>query len=74
MAVAAEALRAGEPLGELLPGRSEPAATYSAALVIIAVVALAACAGATRLHAAAGDVLRVPRGGRGGRADSAPTG
>jgi EmrB/QacA subfamily drug resistance transporter len=62
IAFAAVALRAGEPLGELLPGREEPAAAYSAAFLIVAVAALIACAGALRLHPAAGDVLRVGRG------------
>ena len=64
VAFAAVALRAGEPLGELLPGREEPAAAYSAAFLIVAVAALIACAGALRLHPAAGNVLRVGRGRR----------
>ena len=62
VAFAAVALRAGEPLGELLPGREEPAAAYSVAFLIVALAALLACAGALRLHPAAGDVLRVGRG------------
>jgi len=63
VAFAAVALRAGEPLGELLPGREEPAAAYSAAFLIVAVAALIACAGALRLHRSAGEVLRVGRRG-----------
>lgn len=64
VAFAAVALRAGEPLGELLPGREEPAAAYSAAFLIVALAAAIACARALRLHPAAGDVLRVGRGRR----------
>lgn len=60
VAFAAVALRAGQPLGELIP-RSEPAAAYTAAFFIVAVVALLAAAGALRLHPTAGDILRGPR-------------
>jgi EmrB/QacA subfamily drug resistance transporter len=61
VAFAAVALRAGEPLGSLFPGRSEPAAAYSAAFVLVALVSLIATAGALRLHPTAGDVLRGAR-------------
>ena len=63
VALAAVALRVGEPLGGLLPGREEPAAAYSAAFLIIAAISLLACAGALRLHPASGDVLRRRRPG-----------
>jgi EmrB/QacA subfamily drug resistance transporter len=58
VALAAVALRAGDPLGNLVPGASDPAATYTAAFALVALVALLATLGALRIHPTAGDVLR----------------
>jgi MFS family permease len=56
------ALRAGGPISHLLSKHPGPAADYRVAFAIVALVALAATFGATRLHPTAGDVVRgAPR-------------
>ena len=52
--VAAVALRAGGPLGHLLPGAVTPGSAYTIAFLVLAVMALLATAGAFRLHPDAG--------------------
>ncbi|MEE4545313.1 MFS transporter [Streptomyces sp. V4-01] len=61
------ALRAGGPLGHALFGRTSPGLSYGIAFCLMAPAALAAAAGAFRLHPGAGDALRGGRGGPGGR-------
>ena len=51
---AAVALRAGRPLGHLLPGAVTPDSAYTIAFLVLAVMALLATAGAFRLHPDAG--------------------
>ena len=63
VALAAVALRAGGPLGSLLPSEN-PAATYSAAFVLVALVSTLGTFGALRLHPRAGDILRRRAGAR----------
>ena len=60
VAAATVALRAGQPLGELLPGSPTGASAYTAAFALLAAVALAATAVATRLHPQAGAAVRGP--------------
>lgn len=52
--LAAVALRAGGPLGHLLPGAVTPGSAYTIAFLVLAVMALLATAGAFRLHPDAG--------------------
>jgi EmrB/QacA subfamily drug resistance transporter len=52
--LAAVALRAGGPLGRLLPGSVGPGSAYTVAFVLLAAVALIATARALRLHPDAG--------------------
>ena len=65
VAAATVALRAGQPLGELLPGSPTRGSAYTAAFVLLAAVALAATAAATRLHPQAGAAVTgtTPRRG-----------
>jgi EmrB/QacA subfamily drug resistance transporter len=48
------ALRAGGPLGRLLPGPADPRSAYSVAFILLALVALTATAAAMRMHTDAG--------------------
>jgi EmrB/QacA subfamily drug resistance transporter len=57
VAAATVALRVGDPLGALLPGREGASAPYTVAFGLLAVVALAAAADGLRIHHAAGDVV-----------------
>jgi EmrB/QacA subfamily drug resistance transporter len=60
--VGAVALRAGHPLGELLPGATTALSPYTAAFLLLALVALGGTVGALRLHPDAGAaVTRRPR-------------
>ena len=60
--VGAVALRAGHPLGELLPGATTAVSAYTAAFLLLALVALGGTVGALRLHPDAGAaVTRRPR-------------
>jgi EmrB/QacA subfamily drug resistance transporter len=52
--IGAVALRAGGPLGGLLPGASSPGSAYTIAFVLLALMALTASAAALRLHPDAG--------------------
>lgn len=70
VAVATVALRAGGPLGHALFGRTSAALSYGIAFCLMAPAALAAVAGAFRLHPGTGDSLRggpVARSVRAGR-------
>ena len=58
VATAAVFLRAGGPLGDLLPGTATAQTAYTVAFFLLAAVALVATLGALRLHAGAGDVVR----------------
>jgi hypothetical protein len=58
IAAATVALRAGGPLGRLLPGAATDASAYTVAFVLLAGVALLATAAATRLHPHAGASVR----------------
>ncbi len=51
------ALRAGRPLGTLLPGAPGPGSAYTIAFLLLAVGALLATAGALRLHPDAGSAV-----------------
>lgn len=58
----AVALRAGHPLGELLPGATTELSAYTAAFLLLAIVALTATVAALRMHPDAGAaVTRRPR-------------
>lgn len=58
----AVALRAGRPLGELLPGATTELSAYTAAFLLLAIVALTATVAALRMHPDAGAaVTRRPR-------------
>jgi EmrB/QacA subfamily drug resistance transporter len=60
--IGAIALRAGGPLGHLLPGPVGAVSAYSVGFLLLAVLALIATAGALRLHADAGSaVTQRPR-------------
>jgi EmrB/QacA subfamily drug resistance transporter len=52
--LAALALRAGGPLGRLLPGHATAADAYTVAFLLLAMIALSATAAAMRLHPEAG--------------------
>jgi EmrB/QacA subfamily drug resistance transporter len=58
VAVATVALRAGVPVGKLFTGHSSPSAAYTVAFIILALIALAATAGAFRIHPEAGSATR----------------
>ena len=60
IAAATLALRAGGPLARAFSSASQPDA-YTFAFALMALVALAACVSATRLHPAAGDAIRSAR-------------
>jgi EmrB/QacA subfamily drug resistance transporter len=55
--IAAVALRAGGPLGHLLPGPTTAGSAYTVAFLLLALLALAATAGALRLHRDAGSAV-----------------
>jgi EmrB/QacA subfamily drug resistance transporter len=59
VAVAAVALRAGDPIAGLFTGHPGLASAYSVAFVILGLIALAATAGAIRLHPDAGSAVRT---------------
>ena len=61
IAAASVALRAGGPLGDLLPGDQGPGTAYAIAFAVMALGALGATALAVRLHPTAGDGLRKRR-------------
>lgn len=79
VALGAVLLRAGGPIGDLLPGSAGEETAYSVAFVLLALVSLLAAIGALRLPPEAGDEIRVRRSrsasaGRGRkRAPSTPT-
>jgi EmrB/QacA subfamily drug resistance transporter len=60
VAAATIALRAGEPIGRLLPGRGIAEWAYTFAFVMIALLPLGASFGIARLHADAGGAARIP--------------
>jgi EmrB/QacA subfamily drug resistance transporter len=64
VAAATVALRAGLPAGRLLTSHPTQATAYSVAFFILALIALAATAGAVRLHRDAGSAVRATRGTR----------
>ncbi len=70
VAVGAVLLRAGGPIGELLPGGGGEQTAYVVAFVLLALIAAAAAVAALRLPPEAGDQIRVRRGTRAG----SPTG
>ena len=55
--LAAVALRAGGPLGHLLPGPATSGSAYAVAFLLLALVALTATVGALRLHPEAGSAV-----------------
>lgn len=66
VALGAVLVRAGGPIGDLLPGGAGEETAYSVAFALLAVVSLAAALGALRLPPGAGDEVRVRRGARAG--------
>ncbi|MGP8206248.1 MAG: MFS transporter [Acidimicrobiales bacterium] len=62
VAVATVALRIGGPIGRLFSPRPGPSTSYTVAFVVMALFALAAAAGATRLGPDAGSAVRRARG------------
>ncbi|MGA3219854.1 MAG: MFS transporter [Acidimicrobiales bacterium] len=62
VAVATVALRLGGPIGHLLSRHPGPALSYTVAFVVLALFALAAAAGATRLGPDAGSAVRRAQG------------
>ena len=68
VALGAVLLRAGGPIGDLLPGSAGEEAAYSVAFVLLALISLVAAVGALRMPPGAGDQIRVRRGGRGAEA------
>jgi EmrB/QacA subfamily drug resistance transporter len=58
VAVATVALRAGVPVSNLFTGHSSPGAAYTVAFIVLALIALAATAGALRIHPDAGNATR----------------
>jgi len=73
VALGALCLRAGGPIGDLLPGSAGEETAYSVAFVLLALFSLVAAAGALRLPPGAGDQVRVRRGSS-GSARSRPRG
>jgi MFS family permease len=68
VAAATVALRAGVPLGGLLPGRPDAGTAYTVAFVVLGLIALGATASALRLDRTAGDAVRTgPRRAVGAR-------
>jgi EmrB/QacA subfamily drug resistance transporter len=61
IAASSIAVRAGGPLGDMLPGRQGAGTAYTIAFAVMALFALAAAACALRLDRTAGDVLRTQR-------------
>jgi EmrB/QacA subfamily drug resistance transporter len=61
IAAATVALRTGAPIADHLLGRTSPAMAYGVAFCLLALAALAAMAGAARLHPGTGDALRPDR-------------
>jgi len=61
IAAASVALRAGDPIGDWLPGEAGAGTPYAVAFVVLALVTLGATAIALRLDRTAGDELRSPR-------------
>ena len=61
VAVATVALRAGLPVSRLFTSHPGAGDAYTVAFVVLALVALAATAGALRLHPEAGDAVRATR-------------
>jgi hypothetical protein len=57
VAAASVALRAGGPIGDLLPGTPSDATAYTVAFALLGLVALVSMTDALRLHPAAGDAL-----------------
>ena len=60
VAAATIALRAGSPIGHLLPGGATVKSAYTIAFVIIALLPVCAAVGVARLHADAGSAARIP--------------
>jgi EmrB/QacA subfamily drug resistance transporter len=61
VALGAVLVRAGGPIGDLLPGSADAGTAYSVAFVLLALVSLLAAAGTLRLPHWAGDHIRVRR-------------
>jgi hypothetical protein len=61
VAVATVALRAGLPVSRLFTSHPGAGDAYTVAFVVLALVALAATAGALRLHPEAGDAVRTTK-------------
>jgi EmrB/QacA subfamily drug resistance transporter len=61
IAASSIAVRAGGPLGDLLPGRQGAGTAYTIAFAVMALFAAAAAACALRLDRTAGDALRTQR-------------
>jgi MFS family permease len=62
VALGAVLLRAGGPIGDLLPGSGGEETAYSVAFVLLALISLVAAFGALQLPPAAGEAIRVRRG------------
>ena len=62
VAVGTVALRLGGPIGHLFYRHPSPTTSYTVAFVVLALFALAAMAGATRLTPEAGGAVRQARG------------
>ncbi|HVW17080.1 MAG TPA: MFS transporter [Solirubrobacteraceae bacterium] len=60
VAVATMALRLGDPLGALVPGREDARSPFVVAFVVVAALAACATAVARRLHVRAGAALTAP--------------
>jgi EmrB/QacA subfamily drug resistance transporter len=69
VALGAVLLRAGGPIGDLLPGSAGEETAYAVAFVLLALVSLVAAVGSLRLPPGAGDQIRVRRGRRGSKAE-----
>jgi EmrB/QacA subfamily drug resistance transporter len=66
VAAGAVLLRAGGPIGDLLPGSADEATAYAVAFVLLALISLLATVAALRLPPGAGDEIRVRGRGRAG--------
>lgn len=60
VAAATLAIRAGQPLGDLLPGTGDAETAFRVAFALLALVALIACASVLRLHPTAGQAVMQP--------------